>query len=204
MRSPRRTVAGALTLEDGALVVAVRSRLLRELAGGGGMVSLACGAERAGELIGPWGARLSVAAVNGVSAVVVSGEVAACEELVALCEGQGVRARRVEVDYASHSPQVETIQTQLVAALAGIQPRSSSMAFFSTLTGESIDTAELDAQYWYRSLREPVEFEAAVRGRRGRVSGVSWRPVRIRCWWPRSRRPWGEDGGGGGADVGSR
>jgi polyketide synthase 12 len=157
------TVAGALSLEDGALVVAVRSRLLRELAGGGAMVSLACGVQRARELMAGWGARLSVAAVNGVSAVVVSGEVGACEELVAACEVEEVRARRVEVDYASHSAQVEVIRESLVEALAGIQPRSSSVTFFSTLTGELIDTAQLDAQYWYRSLREPVAFEAAVR-----------------------------------------
>ena len=47
------------------------------------MVSLACGVERVQELLARWGDRLNIAAVNGVSAVVVSGEVAALEELMA-------------------------------------------------------------------------------------------------------------------------
>ena len=71
-------VAGAFSLEDAAAVVALRSRLLVHLSGAGGMVSLACGVQRAQELVASWGDRLSIAAVNGVSAVVISGEVRRC------------------------------------------------------------------------------------------------------------------------------
>ncbi|WP_141631081.1 acyltransferase domain-containing protein, partial [Mycobacterium avium] len=66
-------VAGALSLQDAARVVALRSRLLVRLSGRGGMVSLACGRSRAEQLIAPWGERLNIATVNGISAVVVSG-----------------------------------------------------------------------------------------------------------------------------------
>ena len=94
-------VAGALSLRDAAAVVALRSRLMARLlvrlAGAGAMVSLACGVERAQDLVASWGDRLSIAAVNGVSAVVVSGEVDACEELMACCAADGVRARRINV-----------------------------------------------------------------------------------------------------------
>src|SRR6202042_2585328 len=68
-------VAGALSLEDAARVVALRSQLLVRLSGSGGMVSLACALPQAQELLAHWGNRLNIAAVNGVSAVVVSGEV---------------------------------------------------------------------------------------------------------------------------------
>ncbi len=156
-------VAGALSLEDAARVVALRSRLLVALSGAGGMVSLACGPARAGELLGPWGERLNVAAVNGVSAVVVSGEVAALEELVRRCEAEGVRARRIDVDYASHSAQVEAIRGPLFEALAGIEARSSSVALFSTVTGGLFDTVGMGAEYWFESIRCTVEFERAVR-----------------------------------------
>ncbi len=157
-------VAGALSLEDAARVVALRSRLLVQLSGAGGMVSLACGLPRAQELIAGWGDRLNIAAVNGVAAVVVSGEVGALAELMRRCETDNVRARRIDVDYASHSGQVDAIRAPLADALTGIEPRSSSVAFFSTVTGERMNTAELDADYWYRSIRQTVQFERAVRG----------------------------------------
>ncbi|MEB3981854.1 type I polyketide synthase [Mycobacterium sp. 663a-19] len=159
-------VAGALSLEDAARVVALRSRLLVRLSGAGGMVSLACGLPRAHELLARSAGRLDIAAVNGVSAVVVSGEVDALEELMGCCEAQGVRARRIDVDYASHSAQVDAIREPLARALSGIEPHSSPVAFFSTVTGGPMDTAGLDAEYWYRSIRQTVQFERAVRGAR--------------------------------------
>ena len=156
-------VAGGLSLEDAARVVALRSRLLVQLSGAGGMVSLACGLPQAQELLAQCGDRLNIAAVNGVSAVVVSGEVNALEELVRRCDADGVRARRIDVDYASHSAQVDAIREPLAQALAGIEPHSSSVAFFSTVTGEFMDTAGLNADYWYQSIRHTVQFERAVR-----------------------------------------
>src|SRR5581483_1281363 len=113
-------VAGALSLRDAALVVTLRSKLLRELTGRGGMVSLACSAEQARDLLAPFGNRIGIAAINGRSAVVVSGEVAALEELVQRCTDQELRARRIDVDYASHSADVEAIREQLAEALSGI------------------------------------------------------------------------------------
>src|SRR5205807_109385 len=79
--------------------------------------------ERVRELIVGYGERLSVAAVNGPRTVVVSGEPGALEELLGWCEGEGVRARRVAVDYASHSAQVEEIEEELGELLGGIAPR---------------------------------------------------------------------------------
>ena len=79
------------------------------------------------------------------------------------CEALEIRARRIDVDYASHSAQVEAIRDDCVAALADIEPRSSRIAFFSTVTGELVDAAALDADYWYRNIRQTVEFDAAVR-----------------------------------------
>ncbi len=113
-----------------------------------------------------WGERLNIAAVNGVSAVVVSGEVGALEELVRRCEADNVRARWIDVDYASHSAQVDAIREPLIQALAGIEPHSSSVALFSTVTGELMDTAGMDADYWYQSIRRTVQFEQAVRSAR--------------------------------------
>ncbi|WP_142197382.1 type I polyketide synthase [Streptomyces calvus] len=156
-------VAGGLSLEDAALVVALRSRALRALSGLGGMVSVARGVSVVRELVGRWEGRVSVAAVNGPSSVVVSGDADALDELLVVCEAEGVRARRVAVDYASHSAHVERIEAELGRLLAPVVPRSCEVPFYSTVSGGVIDTVSLDAGYWYRNLRGTVEFEAATR-----------------------------------------
>jgi acyl transferase domain-containing protein/acyl carrier protein len=156
-------VAGGLSLEDGALVVALRSRALVALAGRGGMVSVSLEPDEVEQRIEPFGERLSVAAVNGPRSVVVSGEPEALDELLTGCEADGVRARRIAVDYASHSAQIEAVREELAEALAGISPRSGGVPFLSTVSGELLDTSELDGGYWYRNLRETVRLDVATR-----------------------------------------
>ena len=157
-------VAGGLTLEDGARVVALRSRALASLAGHGGMASVALGAEELRSRFGDLGEGVSVAAVNGPGSIVVSGDPGALDRLVERCVAAGVRARRIAVDYAAHSAQVEEIREELLNACAGIAPRSGDVPFHSSVTGGVLDTAELDAGYWYRNLRETVRFEQATAG----------------------------------------
>ncbi|MFQ6856201.1 SDR family NAD(P)-dependent oxidoreductase, partial [Streptomyces sp. 35M1] len=155
-------VAGGLSLEDGARVVALRARALLQLSGKGGMVFVALPLGEVRERLTAWDGRISVAVVNGPTSVVVSGESDALAELVESCKAAGVRAKRVEVDYASHSAQVESIADEVADALKGISSRSSTVPFFSTVTGGLLDTAELNDGYWYRNLRSTVEFASAA------------------------------------------
>ncbi|MFD7736658.1 acyltransferase domain-containing protein, partial [Kitasatospora phosalacinea] len=149
-------------MEDGARVVALRSRAIRALAGRGGMLSVAAPAERAAELIADRPGRLAVAAVNGPAAVVVSGDGDALDELAAECDRSGIRNRRVPVDYASHSPHVEAIEDELAELLAGLTPQPARVPVFSTLTGDWADDSAFDAGYWYRNLRRTVRFQEGV------------------------------------------
>ncbi|WP_435845449.1 SDR family NAD(P)-dependent oxidoreductase [Streptomyces hygroscopicus] len=155
-------VAGMLSLEDAAAVVALRSGLLERLSGKGGMVSVALSAEEAAERLGRWDGRLGVAAVNGPRTVVVSGDADALEELLAACAEDGVRARTIPVDYASHSGHVEAVEADLKEVLAAIGPRRGEVPLYSTVTGGPVDGTELDAGYWYRNLRQPVRFAPVV------------------------------------------
>ena len=156
-------VVGALSLEDAARVVALRSRALRALSGRGGMVSVSLSqGELAGCLV-RWGERLSLAAVNGPRSMVVSGESDALSELLAWCEVEGVRARRIPVDYASHSVQVEGLRAELLDVLGPVVPRSVGVPFYSTVLGRPVDTACLDAGYWFGNLRRTVELESVTR-----------------------------------------
>ncbi|MFJ4851554.1 type I polyketide synthase [Streptomyces sp. NPDC088733] len=156
--------AGALTLQDAARVVALRSRAIAaELSGHGGMISVALPADQVARDLEPWQGRAAVAAVNSPSATVVAGDT---ETLAALREqwtARDVRNRTIDVDYPSHSPQVERLRTDLLTGLAETAPRPSRVPFYSSLTGTELDTTELNAGYWYNNLRETVAFEQATR-----------------------------------------
>ncbi|MFI8932325.1 type I polyketide synthase [Streptomyces sp. NPDC053474] len=157
-------VAGALSLDDAARVVAVRSQAIAtELAGRGGMASVALGEEDAAARLERWAGRVEVAAVNSPSSVVVAGDARALDEALAALDADGVRTRRVAVDYASHSRHVEDIQGALAEALAGVSAKAPTVPFYSTVTGGWVTDAEvLDGAYWYRNLRGQVRFAPAV------------------------------------------
>ncbi|MFC5813206.1 SDR family NAD(P)-dependent oxidoreductase, partial [Streptomyces heilongjiangensis] len=155
-------VAGALSLDDGARVVALRARALLELTGGG-MLSVAEPADAVRARLAPWAGRLDIGAVNGPATVVVTGDATALDELAAHCARDGVRARRVNVDYASHSPQVAALEDRITGLLAPVRPHPARTAYYSSLVGGRLDTTGLDAGYWYRSLRHTVRFEEATR-----------------------------------------
>jgi polyketide synthase 12 len=152
-------VAGALSLSDAARVVTLRSRALRALAGTGGMVSISGTPEQVAQLdLSRFGGRVSLAALNGPGLAVVAGEPQALSELMESGEAQGLSMRRVPVDYSSHSPHVEQVREELLTVLAPVRPRTSDIPFYSSLTGEQVDTAGLDADYWFRNLRHTVQF----------------------------------------------
>ncbi|MFD6992956.1 type I polyketide synthase [Streptomyces sp. NPDC059943] len=152
-------VAGALSLEDGAKVVALRSRAIAdELAGHGAMMSVGLPVDEVRPKLAAYDGRLSVAAVNGASSVVLSGDADAVDELRDALVADGARAKRLPVDYASHSAQVETIRHRLLAELADIRPRAADVPFYSTVTGGLLDTTVMDAEYWYTNLRGSVLF----------------------------------------------
>ncbi|MFD8940248.1 SDR family NAD(P)-dependent oxidoreductase [Streptomyces sp. NPDC059578] len=158
-------VAGGLDLADAARVVALRSRAIAGLLGtGGGMVSVTAEPALVVGLVERWQGRIEVAAVNGPSSLTLSGEATALTELLDVCAAEGVWARRIPVDYASHSPQVDRIEGELARELGPITPHPGSVRFHSTVTGGELDTTALDAGYWFRNLRQRVRFEEVVRG----------------------------------------
>ncbi|MFC5752083.1 SDR family NAD(P)-dependent oxidoreductase, partial [Actinomadura rugatobispora] len=157
-------VAGALSLEDAATVVVARSRALTVLSGQGGMASIGLSEAEAAESLAEWPG-LSIAAVNGPDAVVVAGDGGELERFVASCSDQGVRARLIEVDYASHSSQVDGVADALRAELAEVPVGTQRIAMMSSVTAGWIgsDGVAPDGDYWVRNLREKVRFHDAIR-----------------------------------------
>ena len=158
------TVAGALSVADGARVVALRSQALTRITGCGGMLSVAAPADDVAASFDRWPGRLWVAAVNGPSATVVSGDLDALEEFAGDWEADGYQVRMIPVSYASHCPSVEQLREEILAALAPVDAGRVSVPFVSSVSGEPIaDPGALGGQYWFENLRRPVRFESAVR-----------------------------------------
>jgi len=153
--------AGALSLAEGARVVALRSRVLRRLATHGGLGWVNRSADEVRERLAGH-PRLGVAAVNGPRSTVVSGATAELDRFLAAWESEGARARRVPIDYASHSATVESIRAELADTLGVVECSDGAVPFYSTVTGSLLRGRELDADYWYRNLREMVRFADVV------------------------------------------
>ncbi|MCH0571008.1 SDR family NAD(P)-dependent oxidoreductase [Streptomyces sp. MUM 136J] len=164
-------VAGALSLNDAAAVVALRSQALTELSGTGTMAVVALPQTALEPRLAAYDGQMSVAAVNSDRATVVAGDTAAVDALVADLDREQVFARRLDVDYASHTAHVEPIRTRIGEELDGVVAAPASVAWYSTVTGEPV-TGELDAGYWYTNLREPVRFASAAA--RMMADGYRW------------------------------
>ncbi|MBQ1023745.1 type I polyketide synthase [Micromonospora sp. C95] len=153
---------GAISLDDAARIVSVRSQAMAELTGCGGMSAVAASPEWVRDRLARWSGRLSVAAVNGPSSVVISGEGPALDEFAELAGAEGVRVRRVRVDLAGHSHYLEPLRDRLLDAIAGVTSRESAVRFYSTVTGGLFDTRGLDSAHWYANLRSMVRFGEVV------------------------------------------
>jgi len=155
-------VAGALSLSDAVAIICRRSRLLKRISGQGEMAVVELSlAEAQAALVG-YEDRLSVAVSNSPRSTVLAGEPAALSEVLSKLEGAGVFCRRVKVDVASHSPQVDPLREELLSSLASLSPQPATVPMRSTVTGALLAGPELQASYWVDNLRQPVRFSEAV------------------------------------------
>ncbi|MET9406277.1 SDR family NAD(P)-dependent oxidoreductase [Streptomyces sp. NPDC002935] len=154
-------VAGALSLNDAAAVVALRSQALTEVSGTGTMAVVALPHTEVEARLADLGGRVSVAAVNSGRSTVIAGEVEPLDALLADLDREQVFVRRLDVDYASHSARVEPLRATILDELDGVTTSPTTVAWYSTVTGEPV-TQELEADYWYTNLREPVRFAPTV------------------------------------------
>ncbi len=157
-------VAGALSLEDGVAVICRRSALMKRISGQGEMALVELSIEDAKAALVGFEDRLGVAVSNGSRSTVLSGDPAALAQVLAKLEAREVFCRRVKVDVASHSPQMDPLLDELVAKVAGVAPRAAQVPMRSTVTGQPVEGPELVARYWADNLRQPVRFAQVVQG----------------------------------------
>lgn len=154
-------VAGALSLDDAALVICARSRLVRERAELGAMALIDMGPSALSAELSAYPG-LAIAAINGPSALLVSGVPREMDELLANLESRGIFCRRILVDYASHCAQMDALLEPLRQRLTGVTARAGQVPMHSTVDNHVIDGSACNADYWARNLRQPVMFHDRI------------------------------------------
>ncbi|MGW3496800.1 SDR family NAD(P)-dependent oxidoreductase [Streptomyces sp. NPDC001020] len=158
--------AGVLEPRTAARLVAERGRLMSALPGDGAMAAVFADADRVHRAVAEHTAHgpLCVAAYNGPLETVVSGAAAAVDALLAELAAAGVRARRLEVSHAFHSPLMGPALEAFAPRLSEAALRPARLPYFSPVTGERMNpAAPADPRHWLRNLREAVRFDQAVR-----------------------------------------
>ncbi|MGQ0777110.1 MAG: SDR family NAD(P)-dependent oxidoreductase [Pseudonocardiales bacterium] len=156
--------AGALDRASACRVVAERSQAQAATAGAGRMAAVGVSTADAERRLGALGYtdRLVVAGVNSARDVTVAGDAEALAAFGIVLREQGVFFRDLGLNYAFHSPAMDALCDPLMAGLSGLVPASSRIPLISTVTGGGVDGGDLDAGYWWRNVRQPVRFWAAV------------------------------------------
>ena len=155
-------VAGALTAAEGLRVIATRSRLMSRLSGQGAMALLELSPAAAQSLVRSQ-PDVTVAVYASPRQSVIAGPPEQVDALMGSVQSQGLLARRVDVDVASHHRTIDPILPELRTALADLTPRTPTVPVFGTTDNGGRDTSlRFDAQYWVDNLRNPVQFAGAV------------------------------------------
>ena len=161
--------AGVLSLEDACTLVAARARLMQALPGGGAMTAIAATEAEVAEALHDV-AGVSVAAVNGPSSVVISGDAGAVESVAEVFRDQGRRVRRLRVSHAFHSHRMDPVLDELGQAAARLTYASPRVPWACALTGDLVTGP--GPGYWPRQAREPVRFAGAVAALAGQEISV--------------------------------
>ncbi|WP_235041874.1 type I polyketide synthase [Vreelandella profundi] len=155
--------SGALSLEDAVKVIYFRSDYQGKTRGQGAMTAVAISADDIAEwLAKPAFENVCLASINSPKGITLAGDSAQLSALEAALSEQSIFAKRLPLDYAFHSPAMDSIEAGVVHALGDITPQPTQIPYYSTVTGTLIDGHELDATYWWKNIREPVLFDAAA------------------------------------------
>ena len=150
-------IAGVFSLEDGLRLVAARGRLMQALPEGGGMVAVMASVEQVTALLSEG---VSIAAVNGPEATVISGDSSGLEEVVAVLERRGIKHKTLQVSHAFHSNMMEPILAEFKAIADTVSYAQPQLELIANINGQAMNIA--DADYWVNHIRQPVQFAAGM------------------------------------------
>ncbi|WP_230870850.1 acyltransferase domain-containing protein, partial [Mycobacterium canetti] len=153
-------VAGVLSLENAAVLVAARGRLMQALPAGGAMVAVQAAEEEVRPLLS---AEVDIAAVNGPASLVISGAQNAVAAVADQLRADGRRVHQLAVSHAFHSPLMDPMIDEFAAVAAGIAIGRPTIGIISNVTGQLAGDDFGSAAYWRRHIRQAVRFADSVR-----------------------------------------
>jgi acyl transferase domain-containing protein/trans-aconitate methyltransferase len=156
-------VAGVVSLADAAAMVVARGRLVAALPGDGLMTVVEASDEELLDAIRVQGGPVAIAAVNGPTNCVISGERRDVTAIAERFAAMGRRVKALRVSHAFHSPLMDPVLDDFERALASVRYALPTTSLISNLTGEIADLATVGrASYWRDHLRHPVRFAQSV------------------------------------------
>lgn len=154
-------ISGALSLKEALSVSYHRSRLQYETAGKGTMLAVGLSETEIKSLITEY-KDVSIAAINSNDSVTLSGEKNSLDELVKKFESMGVFNRLLDVAVPYHSPVMHLIEDELLEVLKNLQGKETTIDLYSTVTADKISGDEINNEYWWKNVREPVRFSKTM------------------------------------------
>lgn len=155
-------VSGALSLEDAILVIYHRSRLQHRTEGQGRILAAGISAQAAEKYLKGRETEVSLGAVNSPNSIALAGDEAVLDAITAELATEKIAAKKLYGKVPYHSPKMDPLKDELIASLAGLQPRPSAIPLYSTVMGGLCDGAELSAPYWFDNIRNTVLFASAI------------------------------------------
>jgi myxalamid-type polyketide synthase MxaE and MxaD len=155
-------MAGILSIEDAIKIICIRSIALKTLSGKGSMLATELSYEQAQEKIKGAEREISIAAINGPSSTVLSGDSIVINDMLNKLQSDNIWCKLVKVDVASHSPQMDLLNPSLDKDLASISPKVPNIPIYSTVTGSLGNELSFNAEYWIENLRKPVLFSDTI------------------------------------------
>lgn len=155
-------VAGALTLEEGVRLICPRSHCQAKTAGQGTMLALGMSQTDAQQFIEGREEQVSIAAINSPASVTLAGDIETLQAIEAELQNLDIFHRFLPVEVPYHSVKMEPIKGELFEALGQVDARPTSIDLYSTVTGKLIDGCNLNANYWWQNVRNPVLFVDAL------------------------------------------
>ncbi len=155
-------VAGVFSLEDGLKLIAERGRLMGNLPAGGAMAAVFAEETAVLEAITPYCDQVSIAAINGPANVVISGAETAVSLILDQLAAQGIKARRLTVSHAFHSPLMDPILDEFAAVAGSVSLAEPQIELISNVSGDVAGAEVQTAVYWSDHVRAPVRFADAM------------------------------------------
>lgn len=156
-------LAGVFSLEEGLKLIAQRGRLMQSLPGGGQMAAVFADLATVQAAIGPFAAQVSIAAINAPQNIVISGAGQAIQDILDNLAGDGIKAQRLTVSHAFHSPLMDPILAAFSEIAGSINYALPQLDLISNLTGATAGQEIATAAYWQQHLRAPVRFAESIR-----------------------------------------